>query len=81
MHEAEGAAFLLDTEPAGAVRSVRALIYSCGCLVFEYLYDLIEYAGGDGQICVSPRNMFDDRDLNRREVLIAESSLLLFHLS
>ena len=81
MHEAEGAAFLLDAEPAGAVRSVRALIYSRGCLVFEYLYDLVEYAGRDGQIFVSPRNMFNDRDLNRREVLVAESSLLLFRPS
>ena len=57
------------------------LIYSHSGLVFEYLDDFVEYAGRDGQILVSSGDMFNDRDLNRREVLIAELSLLLFCLS
>ena len=78
MHQAEGAAFLFDAEPAGAIRSIGMLIHSRGGLVFEYLDNLIKYASGDGQVLVGLGNMFNDGDLNRREVLIAEPSLLLF---
>jgi len=78
VHKVEGAAFLLDAEPAGAVRSVGVLVYSHGGFVLEYFDDFVEYASRDGQILVSPGDMFNYRDLDRREVLIAEPSLLLF---
>src|SRR6266851_3894094 len=78
MHEAEGATFLLDAEPVRVVRSIRVLIYSRGGFVLEYFDDFVEYASRDGQILVSPGDMFNHRDLDRREVLIAEPSLLLF---
>jgi hypothetical protein len=79
--EAKSAALFLDAEPSGAVRRVGMLVYSRGGFVFENLDNVVEDAGGYGQVLVCPGDMFNNGDLDRGEILIAEPPFLLFRPS
>ncbi len=81
MDEVKSTAFLFDAELAGAVRGVGMLVYSRGGLVFEYFDNIVKDAGGDGQVFVRPRDVFNNGNLDGSKILIAEPSLLLFHPS
>ena len=56
------------------------LVDTAGELVFEYLDDVVEDAGGDWDVLVNPWDVPDDRDLDGREVIIAETSFFFLGL-
>ena len=80
MDKAKSATFLFDAEPVGAVQSIGMLIYSCSGFVFEYFDNIMKDASGDGQVFVHLRDVFNNGDLDRSEILIAKLPFLLFHL-
>ena len=54
------------------------LVHS-GCeLIPKDLYDLVEDAGRDGDVFLDPWYVFDDRDLDRGNVVVMEPTLLHF---
>jgi hypothetical protein len=70
MDEAKSTTLFLDAEPAGAVQHIGMLVYSHGGFVLENFDDIMEDAGGYGQVFVRLRDMFNNGDLDRGEVLI-----------
>jgi hypothetical protein len=78
MDESEGSILLFDAEPAGVVGGIRALIHAYSNLLLEQLSYLIEKAWGYREILVCPRDMLDDRNPDRGEILISEPTLLRF---
>jgi hypothetical protein len=78
VNEAQHATLLCNTELARAVGGVRMLVHARCKLVLENLYNVTYDAWRDGDILMCPWNVFNNGDLNRREVLIAETPLLHF---
>jgi hypothetical protein len=77
MNKVEGAVLLLHAEGTRVVGGVGGLIDTSSKLVLEDLDDVVEEAIGDGDVLVCPGNMLNGWDLDRREVVIAEATLLL----
>jgi hypothetical protein len=64
MDKAQGPVLLLNAELPGVVGGVGVLVNACGALLLEEVDDLIADAGQDGNVTVSPWNMFDNGDFN-----------------
>jgi hypothetical protein len=79
MDKSEGTVLLLDAEPVGAVGGIGALVHTCGDLLLEQLCYLIEKAWGYREIFMHPRDVLDNRNSDRGEILISEPTLLCFH--
>jgi hypothetical protein len=77
VHKVQHATFLFHTEPVRPIWGIGVLVYTGHKLVLEYLYDLIEDAGWDGDVAVSPRNMLDNGNFYWWEVVISEMTLLV----
>jgi len=78
--ESQRTALLFHTELARVVGCIRVLVYTCSELLLKKLDDIFKDAWENGEILLCPRNVFNNRDLNGREVLITKPALLCFHL-
>jgi hypothetical protein len=55
------------------------VLVNTGCeFVTKNLDDLVEDAGRDGDILLDPGDMFDNWDLDRRDVVVTEMTFLSF---
>ena len=89
MDDADVPVLLEHAEPSRTVGRVRRLVNSGVDLLADERDDLIVDAGRDGEVLLDPRNMRDDRELDRREhvatevpalgVLPSEALVLLAH--
>ena len=76
MHKSQGAALLLDTEPARAVRCVQVFINASSKFVLEDLNDIAQDARGYREVEMGLGDVLDNRDLDQSEIIVSEVALL-----